>query len=294
MARVLLLGSAVLDHRVWVDEWPPVRGRTPATAYVEDLGGPGAVAAATVARLGGAATFIGPRGADAAGARVAAVLDSHGVDIHYLRSRAGSRTAVSSIVIVPGGERFICSYPGEGLPDEPASVPLEALGGADAVLVDSRLPRMAAALAAAARARRLPVVLDFDVDAPDVWAISRSATHVIADRDLAARVGGPEALITRLRADGVWGAVTLGAAGVVHRDGRVPAFAVTARDTTGAGDVFHGAFTLAVAEARAVDEALVFASAAAAVRCEAGRIPDRRAVDALLAAANAERGGENS
>jgi sulfofructose kinase len=289
--RIVVLGSAVLDHRVWVAEWPPVRRRTPATAYVEDLGGGGAVAAATVARLDGGAMFVGLLGDDPAGTRVAALLQAHGVDTRYVTVRPGSRTAVSSIVIVPGGERFIVAYPGEGPRDEPDWVPLDALDGADAVLIDSRLPRAATALARAARARRLPVVLDFDVDAPEVWRLARLATHAIADEELAGKTGGAGALLAKLRADGVWGAVTLGPGGAVYAGGRVSAFPVNARDTTGAGDVFHGAFALALMEGQSEDGALAFASAAAAVRCETGRLPDRPAVEQLLMVPPAEGGG---
>jgi sulfofructose kinase len=290
MKPVVVLGAVVLDHRLWIDEWPPALGRIPARAYMEDLGGSGAVAAAAVVALGGAATFLGLRGDDAAGARVAALLHDRRVDSRHVVVRPGGRTAVSSIAIVPGGERFIIAYPGEGLRDEPGRPADGVLDGAGAVLLDSRLPRGAATLAAAARARGLPVVVDLDVDAPEVWAVVCNATHVIADLELAERSGGPGALLARLHGAGVWGAVTLGAAGLLYAGGRVPAFAVPARDTTGAGDVFHGAFALALVEGQSIEAALVFASAAAAVRCERGRLPDRRAVQELLAA-EPRRGG---
>lgn len=286
-ARVVVLGSAVLDHRVWVEVWPPAGGRTAATAYADALGGPGAVAAAAVACLGGSAIFAGPRGDDAAGERVAAFLRDHGVETRYLTVFPAAKTAVSSIVIVPGGERFIFAFPGDGLRDEPGWAPVEALAGAGAVLVDSRFPRAGAALAAAARARNIPVVMDLDSDGPEIWALARAATHVIADEDLARRGGGADALLRRLEADGVWGAVTLGPDGAAHHGGRVPAFKVEARDTTGAGDVFHGAFALALAEGRHPDAGLIFASAAAALRCGTGRVPERRAVEGLLAGARA-------
>ena len=281
MVRIVVLGNAVLDHRVWVDEWPPARGRMSATAWVEDLGGSGAVAAAAISRMGGAACFIGRRGDDAAGERVAAFFQNHGVDARYFTIDPAAKTAASSIVVVPGGERFIFAYPGEGLRDDPGWVPLDALIGTGAVLVDTRFPRAGAALAAAARTRGISVVMDFDVDAAEPWALARAATHVIADEDLARRAGGVEVLLERLHAAGVWGAVTLGAGGVVHRHGRVPAFKVRAHDTTGAGDVFHGAFALGLADGQDPETALTFASAAAAVRCATGHIPDRRAVDRL-------------
>jgi sulfofructose kinase len=289
MKRIVVLGSAVLDHRVWVDQWPPPRGRTRALDYVEDLGGPAAVAAATIARLGGSAALLALVGGDSAGARVAAMLRAHGVDTRDVIARPGAKTPASSITIVPGGERFIVAYPGEGLSDEPGWASVDALDGAEAVVLDSRMPRTASAFAAAARARHLPVVVDFDVDAPDVWRLARLATHAIADEDLAHRAGGPEALLGRLRAEGVWGAVTLGPGGAVFEGGRAAAFPIAARDTTGAGDVFHGAFALALVAGQRESEALMFASAAAAVRCETGHLPDRRAAEALLAARHAAR-----
>lgn len=282
MSRVVVLGIAVLDHRFWVETWPPPGGRSPARAYAEDLGGQGAVAAAAIARLGGVAVCAGSVGGDAAGTRVVGFLQSHDVDTHHMQVFPHGRTAVSSIAIAPDGERFITAYPGEGLPDEPYLAPIDALKEAQAVLLDSRLPRAGTVLAAAARARGLPVVLDFDVDGPAVWALVQTATHVIADQDLATRHGGAYALLDRLRAHGAWGAVTLGAGGVRHAGGHQPAFQVAARDTTGAGDVFHGAFALALAEGQDPERALRFASAAAALRCETGGLPDRRAVTRLL------------
>ncbi|HKX16573.1 MAG TPA: PfkB family carbohydrate kinase [bacterium] len=282
MPRVLVLGIAVLDHRFWVAAWPPAGGRTPARAYAEDLGGQGAVAAAAIARLGGAAVYAGSVGGDAAGTRVVGFLHSHDVDTRHMQVFPDGRTAVSSVAIAPGGERFITAYPGEGLPDGPDLAPIGAVTEAHAVLVDSRLPRAGTVLAAAARTRGLPVVVDFDADNPAVWALIQTATHVIADEEVATQHGGAQALLGRLRAHGVWGAVTLGAGGVRHAGGHQPAFQVAARDTTGAGDVFHGAFVLALAERQDPEGALRFASAAAALRCETGGLPDRRAVNELL------------
>jgi sulfofructose kinase len=85
-------------------------------------------------------------------------------------------------------------------------------------------------------------------------------------------------------------AVTAGADGVVWLDHgtvhRLPAFEITAVDTTGAGDTFHGAFALALAEGADDASALRFAAAAAAVKCTrpgARRgIPTRTDVEALL------------
>jgi len=280
-ARVALLGYACLDYRFWVERFPPAGARTPAGAYRMDLGGPAAVGALTVARLGGAAVFFGRRGDDDAGRRAEAILSAEGVDTHGFRAFAGARTPVSGVLIAPDGERHIFAYRGEGLPDAAEWLPLDALRSAQAVLLDGRWPAGAARAAEAARRQGLPVVLDLDGETAAAMRLAGLSTHVIADEEMAAACGGVDRLLSELTELGVWGAVTQGAAGVVHAAGRVPGFPVTARDTTGAGDVFHAAFALALAEGQAEDAALVFASAAAAQRCALGDVPRRSDVTPL-------------
>jgi len=61
-----------------------------------------------------------------------------------------------------------------------------------------------------------------------------------------------------------------------------PAFRVQATNTTGAGDVFHGAYALAIAEGQSAEQAIRFSSAAGALRARDGATPDRAMVDELL------------
>jgi len=85
--------------------------------------------------------------------------------------------------------------------------------------------------------------------------------------------------------------VTLGEKGSLwlmpgmEKPGLRPAFPVEATNTTGAGDVFHGAYALALAEGQGVEDALRFASAAGALRARDGRTPDRAMLEEMLAGA---------
>jgi sulfofructose kinase len=199
---------------------------------------------------------------------------------------------VSVVLISPDGERYIFHYPGEGLPERAEWAADEVLRGASAVLVDLRWPAEATRLARAARERRIPVVLDMDKDVPEAWTLAALSTHTIADGLMAQTSGGVGPLLARFDGLGVWGAATAGRDGVWYRGGHVPAFAVTVRDSTGAGDVFHGAFALALAEGRAESDAVIFASATAALRCASGAVPYRRDVDRFLEDRHATRSAD--
>ncbi len=166
----------------------------------------------------------------------------------------------------------------------PDWIPAEAVATADAVLIDGRWPEGGLRVARLARQRGIPVVHDFDQNRPEIWEIARTATHVIADEDLSVAQGGVDTLIRKIEDGGAWGAVTLGDRGVAYSGGRLAAFPVTAVDSTGAGDVFHGAFALALAQGRREFEALRFSCAAGARHCELGRVPDLSEVQALLQA----------
>lgn len=272
-AHVLCVGVGFLDTRLVVERFPPKQHREPALKRYDALGGPASVGAVAAVRLGGTASFWGRRGSDPAGERIAALLASHGVDTSGYRAFPGT-SPTCEVFIPPDGERYLFPYLGDGLPPDADWIPDSAVDRADAVLIDGRWPEGGMRVAARAASRGIPVVHDFDQDRPEIWEIASRSTHAIADEDLADAVGGPDALLQRIRDLGVWGAVTLGSRGVAYSGGRVPSYPVTVADSTGAGDVFHGAFALALAQGRDEKPAMRFACAAGALHCHFGRVPD--------------------
>jgi sulfofructose kinase len=286
----------VLDRIFVVDRLPVGPGKYFAGEMREVGGGPAASAAVAVARLGGAASLHARVGADAAGEAIVAELAARGVDTAFVRRVEGRRSTVASILVEPGGERLIVTYADPGMPADPGWLPRERLAGAGALLVDGRWPEGAAAALGVAAERGLPSVLDADAS-PDPEAVRKLAslaTHVVfseAGLCQATGIAEPEAALGAARklAPG-WVAVTLGERGALSLEAvgmrRWPAFAVAAVDTVGAGDVFHGALALALAERRTLAEAMRFAAAAAALKCTrpGGRagIPDRASVEAFL------------
>jgi sulfofructose kinase len=194
----------------------------------------------------------------------------------------------------PAGERLILNYPGRGLHVRPDWVDWDAaLKGVGCVLVDMGWPLGAARAMAEARRRATPTVLDADLNPnPDAVALVPAADHaVFSEPGLAALtgIGEPEAALRSLDLR-VTAGVTLGPLGYLWRDAaglhRADGFPVRAVDTLGAGDCFHGALALAIAEGMPMDRAARFANAAAALKCTrpGGRLglPTRAEVDALL------------
>ena len=297
---VVCVGHAALDLIYRVDALPARPTKVPAQSLTISGGGMAANAACAIVRLGGAARQVATLGDDHFGDLVVDELKSYGVETAGVQRVAGATTSVSSIVVEASGERLIINHRGSALDAAPRDL-AGALDGAKALLCDPRWPAAAAPLLDRARAAKLPTVHDADVaDAAILAALVPLAQHVVFSEPGFARWAGHPAespeTAQRLRAlvgpRCALAAVTLGERGVLyaHADGvrDMPAFRVDVVETLAAGDVFHGAYALALAEGAAIGDALRFASAAAAQKCRraGGRaaLPDRASVEACLAA----------
>jgi sulfofructose kinase len=175
--------------------------------------------------------------------------------------------------------------------------PDRLVSAADAVLVDNCFPNFVVPLCRAAMARGIPVVVDADHPADDRQPLLKTATHVIFSADglrAACRVDDLAAGLAHMgKLTDAFLAVTNGPGPVLWHDRvcatirKIPVFAIETVDTLGAGDVFHGAFGLALVEGRSVENALRFAAAAAGLKCRrfggSSVAPRRAEVEALLA-----------
>jgi sulfofructose kinase len=292
---VVCLGTVVADHTFWVEEIPQPPAKATARAYRLGPGGLAANAAIAVARLGGRAAFWGRVGDDLNGEPLAEALAEEGVDVTALRRVSGARTPVSAVLVDRAGERTTLSFRGEGLDRDPSWLPLGALDGAAALLCDPRWPEGAAAALEAARARGVLSVLDAEKSETrilvDLVPRADHAVFSIAGLQIFAPGVQPAEGLRRALARGHTrlAAVTRGERSTLWmtRDDmrlrETPSFRIEATDTTGAGDVFHGAYALAIAEGQDRAAAMRFAAAAGALRARDGRTPTRAMVEALLA-----------
>ncbi|MGE0564377.1 MAG: PfkB family carbohydrate kinase [Pseudolabrys sp.] len=295
-ATVLCAGIAVQDIVMQVAAFPGPGQKVYASDLVTIGGGCAANAAVAAARLGGRVRFAGPLGdpADPASRDIVRGLRDEGIDTGGVRRVRGAQASVSLILIDQDGEKLIATRRGKDLDKARPSDPARLARGANVVLADNRFPKFVLPICRAARARKIPVVIDFDARSALNDPLLALGTHVIASSEALRASTGQRDLrkgLMRLgRSLKGFVAVTDGPNGAYWLDGAVvchtPAFGIKAVDTLGAGDAFHGGFALAVAEGRPAAEAMRFASATAALKCTRfggmAAAPTRAQVERLL------------
>lgn len=276
MVTIACIGIAVKDH-VWRVDHPISSGEKHRAVSMETVtGGPAANAALAITALGGASRLLAKLGDDAAGDEVLADLKERGVDVSGVRRALGVPSPVSSVAVDPLGERTIVNYTDHRLIDAHETVNPSDLEDVDLVLTDLRWPDGARSAIEVATSLGIPSVVDYDltsVYAPELFIAS--ASHVVFSRTAISQLVGTTdvhlALSKVADTTDAFVGVTLGGDGFAwYENGAIrsfPANRVEVVDTLGAGDVFHGAFGLALAQKRSLPEIVRFASAAAALSC---------------------------
>ncbi|MDE1991025.1 MAG: sugar kinase [Rhizobiaceae bacterium] len=296
--RVLCVGAAVLDTLFRVRTMPTGQGKILPYDMLQIAEGMASSAAYAVAQLGGSASLWGAVGDDETGSRILSDLKASGIDTDGMVRVEGARSAVSTILVDDAGERLIVPFYDPRLHDVVPSVSASDIEPFDAVLVDVRWPQMALRTLKAARAAGKLAILDGDV-APEsiLELLVPAASHAVFSEPAARRLSTEDRLpdivaALKQRFSHAFICVTSGEKGCCWFDeekGHVlhmPALAVDTIDTLAAGDIFHGAFALAIAEQQPVEQAIRIASVAAALKCQVfgGRTgaPTRDAVNDCL------------
>ncbi len=294
MTSVLCVGHAVEDRIYYVDAIPTIAAKHQALGYEAVGGGPAANAAVAISRLGGKALLSARLGDDPAGDSILRDLETENVDCSLVRQFHGNRSSTSAVFVDASGERLIVNDLDATMPASPDWLIAAFPDYADAVLADIRWPEGAKAALSKAKTQGLPAILDADHPFPHDDALLDAATHIAFSADgLKKFTNNNEleaALLDVATKTAAWVCVTNGGDGtlIAAESGinRTRAFNVNVVDTLGAGDIWHGAFALALAEGRREEDAVIFASGAAALKVsrKGGRngAPTRAETDAFL------------
>lgn len=301
--RILCIGMPVRDLIFRVADVPARGNKEYASEFVEVAGGNSPNAAISISRLGGRVLLSGPIGGALAASN--AIIDdqfrSEGIDTSGLVIVDDVVTPISSVMIDPSGERTIITFRDPKLWTVALPPTETLLADCDAILIESRCAEFGTDVCAEARRRGIPVVIDGDRLMSMREGLLQVASHIIFSAEALHATAGESDDVTALRklaqvTPALLG-VTSGAKGVtwLNQQGepqQMPAFPVHTVDTLGAGDAFHGAFTLAIAEGLALEAAMRFASATAALKCTrfggAFGSPQRIEVEEFLASSPAE------
>ncbi|MXN65588.1 sugar kinase [Stappia sp. GBMRC 2046] len=276
MTSVLCAGVAVIDFVLSIDEMPRRAEKYRAKDAAIVGGGCAANSAVAVARLGGEAFLASRLGADAVGDMIIADIEAEGVDCRLARRFEGNRSSFSSILVDRNGERQIVNFRDETLDRDASWLEQAELPDFDVALADTRWPEGAEALMRVARLRGKPAIMDVEAPVEIAMSALKTATHLAFSEQGLREFSGKADVVSGLyhaldAAPDAFICVTQGEDGVSWIEGsdvrHEPGFQVAVADTLGAGDIWHGAFALALGEGRAEIEAMRFANAAAAIKC---------------------------
>lgn len=288
---VLCVGHASYDLVFAISHHPGEDEKCVATDFVACGGGPAANASVAVARLERKSAFCGYLGNDIHGEAHFRELVGDGVATDLIR-RGPLPTPLSAVLVKPDGKRSLINYRGQTLPLAGDAIPLDRIQ-AKAVLFDGHEPHLSTHWMDWFRRQGAATILDAGSLHAGTRSLMYEVDYLLTSRKFATQWLGddnPWMALGELAQNSSAVVITLGEEGLIWQRGdtrgHLPAYPVKAIDTTGAGDTFHGAFAACVAEGMEWEEALRFASAAAALCCTrmGGRpgIPARAEVEALL------------
>jgi ribokinase len=293
----LCLGLNAVDHLCLIPERPQWGGKLRMRRLVSMGGGQAATAACCLARLGHRVAYAGVRGDDEAGTRAEPWLAEFGVEPRGLVVKLGTKSQQAFIMVEEqGGERTIVWSRDEACHLDPADLDPTLIAGCRVLHLDGHFWQASLKAAEIARAAGVVVSLDAERVFPGTAELVSRCDVVVGCQDFAQRllrINDPRQALEGLTALGpAWVGRTLGDRGaellVAGRYYRHPGFAVTAVDTTGAGDVFHAGLVHALLLGQEPAQALATANAAAAISVTGlgGRaaLPPRPALEAFLAA----------
>lgn len=294
---VVGLGLNATDTVMSVPKFPALGGKERVVASSMQAGGQTATALVTCSRLGLQVRYIGKVGDDPGGRLQLASLRREGLDMAYTKVMRGVANQYGTIIVDQAtGERTVFWDRDPRLAVQPKEIKPHAITSARLLHLDGCDVEAALVAVRWAHRARIPVVADLDTVYRNVEKLFPHIDYLIASTQFLPTVTGnadPFKVLEYMAREYHVGTpgMTLGRDGaLVYQAGRFfysPGFVVETVDTTGAGDVFHGAFAYALLAGWDIARALDFSNAMAALNCTAlgarGGIKARAEAEQLMA-----------
>jgi sulfofructose kinase len=288
------VGINATDTIIRLPHFPTLDSKVEISSVELKAGGQVASAMVACQRWGLRARYIGKIGDDSAGDFQRREMTREGVEAHWIVARG--RSSQTSFILVDeiSGERTVLWKRDPSIALQPDDLKKDFILNSAALLVDGHDTSAAACAVHWAHKENIPVVGDFDNLYRRVEEVLQYTDYAIVSKEFPQRLTGqsnllislPEMLaIFKCRLT----AATMGRLGAIAWDGTrfslCPGFKVNAVDTTGAGDIFHGAFLYGLLQKWPIQATLEFSCAAAALNCTAvgarGNIATVQAINEL-------------
>jgi sugar/nucleoside kinase (ribokinase family) len=271
--RGVFVGLSTIDLVYEVDEFPLPDSKVTARSQAAYAGGPATNAAITFRHLSGEAALVTAIGQHPLATLIRDELGTYGVKLLDLSPGLADMPAISAVAVNPAGQRNVISANAAGISEYSDRVDPELLDSASLLLVDGHLMRACVAWARAAATKGLAVVLDGGSWKPGTELLLPHIETAICSSDfLPPGCSSHEQVIEFLKGNGVRQiAITAGSKPIRFVSGQESGYIsvpeVPAVDTTGAGDIFHGAYSYYSAAGLSFPDALSRAASVASDSC---------------------------
>lgn len=287
-SKVCVIGSINMDLTVETDKVPAKGETVLGKNFAENPGGKGANQAVAAARLGADVHMIGAVGADTFGETLLSHLQREKVNISGIEKLEGTSTGIANIIVSDNDNRIIVA-PGANAFVTPQVVEKykQWIIDSDVIVMQLEIPieTVIYALNIAAE-NNIPAIVN---PAPfqQLPEVIYEKSAYLTPNEIELKGMEKDVEITSIKEKLI---ITRGDEGVEYFSGdtkrKVPAFSVEVKDTTGAGDTFNGALAMKIAGEAPLEEAILFANAAAAISVTKvgaqGGMPDRKEVENFL------------
>lgn len=295
---LLGFGAVAVDDLLYLDAYPAAGSKAQVHEERREGGGLAGTALVAAARLGARAAYAGVLGDDELSRFTMAELERAGVDCSAVLRQPGARPRHSVILVdrATGGRTVLSSRAG-AVPPPPEMASADLIGACRVLFIDHTVAAFALTAIPLAQHLGIPVVVDLERVTPEALTLAGLVDHLVVGAEFARQVTGraaPEEMVAALFHPGRAACVvTAGEQGCWYADRRAdgevrhqPAYRVQVVDTTGCGDVFHGAYAAMIARGEPVARAVAVATVAAGLKATqpGGRrgIPDWDTVERYL------------